>query len=45
MYFVSKPRIAAEKILQEIKEETGEITYPIDPFKILKEKKCYNYIF
>lgn len=38
MYFISKPRIAAEKILQTIKEEKGKITYPIDPFKILKEK-------
>lgn len=34
----SKPRIAAEKILCLIKEKEGKITYPIDPFKILKEK-------
>lgn len=38
MYLIGKPRIAAEKILQEIKKEKGKITYPIDPFKILKER-------
>lgn len=38
MNLISKPRIAAEKILHSIKEENGKITYPIDPFKILKEK-------
>lgn len=38
MYFISKSRIAAEKILQSIKEKNGKIIYPIDPFKILKEK-------
>ena len=38
MYFISRSKIAAEKVLQTIKEEKGKITYPIDPFKILKEK-------
>lgn len=38
MHFISKSRIAAEKILQVIKKEKGKITYPIDPFKILKER-------
>ena len=37
MLFINKPRIAAEKIIQTIKEEDGKITYPIDPFKILKK--------
>lgn len=36
MHLISKSRIAAEKILQVIKKEKGKITYPIDPFKILK---------
>ena len=36
--YISKPILAAEKILQEIKEKEGKIIYPIDPFKILKEK-------
>lgn len=33
-----KSRIAAEKILDKIIEEKGEINYPIDPFKILKDQ-------
>ena len=39
MYLINKPKEAAEKILQAIKDKNGKITYPIDPFKILKEKK------
>ena len=38
MNLISKPRIAAEKILNTIIEKNGKITYPIDPFKILKEQ-------
>lgn len=38
MYFNNKPRIAAEKILQQIKEEKGKITYPINPFEILNQR-------
>lgn len=38
MYIISKQKIAAEKILQIIKKEKGKISYPIDPFKILKER-------
>ena len=30
--------LAAEKILKEIKEKNGKITYPINPFELLKEK-------
>lgn len=37
MYY-NKSRIAAEKILQEIKNQDGKITYPINPFKVLKDK-------
>ncbi|MBE6155469.1 MAG: ImmA/IrrE family metallo-endopeptidase [Firmicutes bacterium] len=37
MYFNNRSRIAAEKILQTIKEEKGKITYPIDPFEILRK--------
>ena len=38
MKSTSKPKIAAEKILHKLKEQ-GKITYPISPFKILKEKQ------
>lgn len=38
MNLISKSRIAAEKILHSIKEANGKIIYPIDPFRILKEK-------
>lgn len=37
-YANNKPRLAAKKVLELIKEEKGEIKYPIDPFKILNDK-------
>ena len=37
MYNITKTVLAAEKVLKEIKEKKGKITFPINPFEILKE--------
>jgi Zn-dependent peptidase ImmA (M78 family)/fido (protein-threonine AMPylation protein) len=38
MSYISKSKLAAEKIIEELLEKEGKCTFPIDPFKILKSK-------
>ena len=34
----AKVILAAEKVLKEIKEKKGKITFPIDPFELLNDR-------
>ena len=36
----NKATLAAEKVLKEIKEKKGKITFPINPFELLKEQNA-----
>lgn len=36
---IAKTILAAEKVLKEIKEKKGKITFPIDPFELLNDRK------
>ena len=38
MYIINKATLAAEKVLKEIKEKKGKITFPINPFELLKDQ-------
>lgn len=38
MYSISKATLAAEKVLKELKEKKGKLTFPINPFELLKEQ-------
>ena len=37
---ITQTILAAEKVLKEIKEQKGKITYPINPFELLKEQQA-----
>lgn len=38
---IAKIVLAAEKVLKEIKDKNGKITYPINPFEILNDKNVF----
>ena len=40
MYNISKTILAAEKVLKRIKETKGKISFPINPFELLKENNA-----
>ena len=37
---INQTKLAAEKVLKEIKEKKGKIIYPINPFELLKEQNA-----
>lgn len=38
MYNIAKTILAAEKVLKRIKEKKGKISFPINPFELLKRQ-------
>lgn len=36
MHIINKATLVAEKVLKELKEKKGKITFPINPFELLK---------
>lgn len=38
MYNINKATLVAEKVLKELKEKKGKLTFPINPFELLKDQ-------
>ena len=38
MYILNKAILAAEEVLKELKEKKGKLTFPINPFELLKDQ-------